>query len=243
MPGSGRKHILKAVDGKEYGPVDQDALVRWAESGRVTAYCQVRSTLLKRWELARDVSFLRDIIAAQEPEEEEPETGVWERLRERATRRAVKSKLTSGLQEPKAADYRLASAVVRILAGLTDAVILVLYMISVYLAMALLYSRGFPADFCFYTGLVIAHVGTLLYFAWSIGFHAHTLGQKTWGILVIQKEGHDLSLGRAYVFSICMLLCTVLTPFVMFIAPSGCALQDLISGTRVVKARIVVASR
>jgi len=243
MTGTGRKYILKAVDGKEYGPVDQDALVRWAESGRVTAYCQVRSTLLKRWELARDVSFLREIIAAQEPEEEVEQTGVWQRLRDRASRRAVKGKLTSGLQEPKAADYRLAPALVRILAGLTDGVFVFVYLIVVYLGMALLYSRGFPAELCFYAGLVLAHMGGLMYFIWSLGFHDRTIGQKLWGILVIQKAGNDYSLGRAYVFTIGMLVCSVFTPFLMFIAPSGCSLQDLISGTRVVKARILVTPR
>ncbi len=89
MAASERLYILKTVDGEEYGPVDQDCLIRWAENGRITAYCQIRSTLIARWENASEVPFLRELLLKQLEEKDSRNESILGKIRRRATMRAV----------------------------------------------------------------------------------------------------------------------------------------------------------
>ncbi len=65
MGTSGMKYMVKSGDGSEYGPVDQEALIQWAQSGRLTSDCEVRNALMQKWGPAAKVPFLEEIIAAQ----------------------------------------------------------------------------------------------------------------------------------------------------------------------------------
>ncbi len=236
-----RQYILKTVDGEEHGPVDQETLVRWAENQRITARCQIRSTLLARWEEAGKVSFLREIIAAQqETEEEEYEQTFLEKVKTRVTLRANVKKKLGGVHDVKLEDYTLAPIPLRLMAGISDLIIVGLFAVTVYLVMALLYSYGFDATACFYLWLVIVYVGVLMYYVWAISLKRQTLGHRIWGLLIVSSRGESVLLGRAYWFTLLALALGITTPFAMYVAPSGRALQDLISGVFIVKTRVVV---
>jgi len=236
-----RKYILRTVDGDEHGPVDQETLVRWAEGGRITPYCEVRSTLLARWEKARSVSFLRDVIAAQQvTEEDDKPASFLGRVKTRAKLRATQAKRASGVHTVRVSDYELAPIPLRLASSLTDLAVVAGFAIVVFLVMSFLYDRGFSATLLFYLWLVIVYVGTLMYFAWSVSFHTRTFGNKCWGLLVVSDQGPEVLLGRAYALAVSSLLFGLLTPFTMYILPSGRALQDVVSGTHVVKTRVVV---
>ncbi len=232
---SERKYILRTVDGEEYGPVDQETLVRWAEAGRVDPLCKVRSTLLNRWEQARDISFLREIIAAQQPVEDKGPT-LWNRIKTRATMKAVEQKHAAGLhQRSDPSTYKSASMTLRMAAGITDLFFLFLFFSIIYLFMALLYTNGLNSELCFYLGLTIAYMGTVVYFAGTVSSYSQTLGDKLWGVLVVRYSVGRIFMFRSFVYAICTILFGLLTPITAFISPSGRALQEIVSGTRVVK--------
>lgn len=236
-----RKYILRTVDGDEHGPVDQETLVRWAEGGRITPYCQIRSTLLARWEKARDASFLRDIIAAQQvTEEDKGPPSFLQRARTRAKLRAAKSKQATGVHEVRVSDYELAPIPLRLVSSLTDCAVVAGIAIVNFLIMSFLFDQGLNPTLLFYLWLIVVYVATVMYFTWSISFKTKTFGNKCWGLLVISDQGQETLLARAFVLAVCSLLFGLITPISMYIIPSGRALQDVISGTYVVKTRVIV---
>ena len=56
------KYIVRSGDGNEYGPVDQEVIVQWVNSGRVTRKSEVRNTLMKSWTASTDVPFILEAI-------------------------------------------------------------------------------------------------------------------------------------------------------------------------------------
>ena len=137
-----RQYILKTVDGEEYGPADQETLMRWAENGRITPYCMVRSTLIARWEKAVDIPFLRDLLMTQMAEEQEKEMSRWDRLKQRATMRAPEDKDSSGLHGSRPEDFERAPLYLRFFACVFDLVVAVLIGVCVYFAYAFAYSSA-----------------------------------------------------------------------------------------------------
>jgi uncharacterized RDD family membrane protein YckC len=69
------KYMILGEEGKEYGPVDAETLKKWVEHGRVFRDTRVRNALMKRYNLAGDLEFLKDAFEGQE-ELQEQETGI-----------------------------------------------------------------------------------------------------------------------------------------------------------------------
>jgi uncharacterized RDD family membrane protein YckC len=240
MADTDRLYILKTVDGQEYGPIDQDTLVRWAESGRITGFCQVRSTLLPRWENACDIPFLREILLAQMEEEERESRSLWQKLKGRATMRAVEAASFGGLHHVRPKDFEPAGIVMRFLAGLFDAGVMLGFGIVLYLLFALLYSLGLLyANEAFYLGFIVFYIGVMLYFMLGIAVYAQTVGQHFWGVILIHRDGTQFYVGRAFVYTLFLLCCGPLTPLFMYLAPSRRSLQEIVTGTRMVRVKLV----
>ncbi len=240
MAGNERLYLLKTVDGDEYGPVDQDCLVRWAENGRITAYCQIRSTLIARWENACEVPFLREILLKAVEAKEADETSTWAKIKTRATMRATEVIEVSGLHEVRPDEFEAAPLPLRIGAGAIDILVAVLGAVVVYLLFALLYAtRILGGNGAFYLGLVTFYVLTLLFMAWIMACVGQTPGQKFWGIILIRKTGEQFYLGRAYIYTVLTLLCGIFSPFVMFVASSRRSMQEIVTGTRMVKVKLI----
>jgi len=241
MAASDKKYLVKTVEGEEFGPADQETLTRWAEGGRITPYCQVRSTLLARWENAEKISFLKDVfkeLAAKAPKDEK--VGIFTKIKRRITLKAARVKGSSGIMEVKAADYESAMPALRIMSGITDALVLTGFAILVYLFLYACYSAGaVESTAAFYVGVVVVYVGTIIYFSWMICFRGQTLGNKCWGIQVRRAIDEDLFLGRTFIFTLGLMSIGWFTPFGMFISPSGRAFHDIVSGTRTVKTKIL----
>jgi len=242
MATSERRYILRSVDGEEFGPIDQDCLMRWAENGRVTAYCEVRSTLLPRWDKAKDISFLRDIIAQQRVPEKEHAPSVVSKVVSRMGLKATKQEARSGLTRGKVQDYELAAIPQRLASGISDLVVVFVYALCVYFLLAFLIMNGLDADVGFYIGFIVFYIGLVMYFAWTVCFRTQTIGHRVWGLLLLSDD-EDVSLGRGFLFSLGIIFFWFLTPFAMYVVPSGRALQDLISGTYVVKTRVVATKK
>lgn len=243
MATSERRYILRSVDGEEFGPIDQDCLMRWAENGRITAYCEIRSTLLPRWEKAKEVSFLRDIIAQQQQVNDEEHTpSVLSKIKSRIGLKATKQTARSGLTKTKVQDYELVGIPQRLASGISDMVMVFIYALCVYFVMAFFIANGLDADIGFYLGFIIFYIGAVMYFAWTVSFQSQTIGHRVWGLLLVSDD-EDVFLGRGFMFSIGVIFFWFLTPFAMYVTPSGRALQDLISGTYVVKTRVIATKK
>lgn len=235
-----RLYLLKTVDGDEYGPVDQDCLIRWAENGRVTAYCQIRSTLIARWENACEVPFLREILLQAVAEQAVTKASLWSRVKQRATMRATEAVAVNGLHEVRPDDFEAAPLGLRLAAGVVDGVAIVLWAVALFLIFALLYARRvMDADSAFYLGLLICYGLGLLGFAWLLSQAGQTPGQRFWGIILIRRTGEQFYLGRAYAYGVLTVLFGVFSPLVMFVAGSHRSLQEILTGTRMVKVKLI----
>ncbi len=235
-----RLYLLKTVDGDEYGPVDQECLIRWAENGRITAYCQIRSTLIARWENACEVPFLREILLKAVAEEAVTKASFWSRVKQRATMRATEAVAVNGLHEVRPEDFQAAPLGLRVAAGVVDGVVLVLWAVALFLLFALLYARRvMDADSAFYLGLGVGYGLALLGFAWLLARVGQTPGQRFWGIILIRRNGEQFYLGRAYAYGVLTALFGVFSPLVMFIAGSHRSLQEILTGTRMVKVKLI----
>jgi uncharacterized RDD family membrane protein YckC len=240
MPGSERLFLLKTVDGEEYGPVDQDCMVKWAENGRITAFCQVRSTLIARWERASDIPFLRDILLQQVVEKAPGDTGLWARIKTRATRKATEAVEVSGLHQVRPEDFERASLSLRFMALLFDLFFVLLLGVAAYLAFALLFSAGMlGGNGAFYLGIAAFWAVFLLGAAWILSAVGQSPGQKFWGLILMKRTGDQFYLGRAYLYVVLTLLVGVLTPLVAFVSPSHRSLQEIVTGTRMVKVKLI----
>jgi uncharacterized RDD family membrane protein YckC len=240
MPGNERLYLLKTVDGEEYGPVDQDCLVKWAENGRITPHCQIRSTLIARWEKASDVPALREILLQQVIEKAPEDTGIWSRIRTRATRRATEVVEVSGLHQVRPEDFESATLPLRILATSFDAGLAIVLGLAVYLVFALLFgTRMLDGNGAFYLGLAVFAAIFLLGSAWILAFIGQTPGQKFWGLILMKRNGEQFYLGRAYLYVVFTLLFGVLTPIIAFVSTSRRSLQEILTGTRMVKVKLI----
>jgi uncharacterized RDD family membrane protein YckC len=244
MSNTERKYLVKTVDGEQLGPADQDQLKKWVETGRLSPVCQVRCTLLNRWEKARDIAFLKDLFDARQAPKKDLPVGPLGRVLQRLTLRAARVEMRSGLQRNKQVEYDAASIMLRLLAGASDLLIMLALAIAIYLVMAGLHVSGvMDSTSAFYLGLVIFYPLFLIYYAGNISSRAQTPGHKLWGLMVVHKGGDELFLFRCFWFTMFMLAFGVTTPLVMFVLPSGRALQDVLCGVRVVRTKIVGEAR
>ena len=64
-----KMYLAQNEAGEEFGPADQDTLIRWAEEGKINAFCKVRTTLIPKWDKAVDIPFLKPLLIAQVEEQ------------------------------------------------------------------------------------------------------------------------------------------------------------------------------
>lgn len=65
------EYIVLGKNNEEYGPVDQETLLKWVEHGRVLKDSKIRNSLMKQWHEAGKLDFLEDAFSVQEVHEEE----------------------------------------------------------------------------------------------------------------------------------------------------------------------------
>jgi uncharacterized RDD family membrane protein YckC len=240
MPETDRQYILKTVDGQEYGPVDQTTLVRWAESGRITGYCQIRSTLLPRWENACEIPFLREILLEQLEAEQRNSQTLWQKIKARVTMKAVEASSFGGLHHIRPQDFDSAGLMTRFLAGVFDFIVVIAILVVVYLLFALLcYLNILSANLAFYVGFVVAYLCVLFYFVLGMSSRAQTSGQRFWGIILIHRKGTQFYIGRAFVYTVLLFCAGLLTPVFMYLSPSKRSLQEIVTGTRMVRVKLI----
>jgi uncharacterized RDD family membrane protein YckC len=231
-----RQYILKTVDGEEYGPADQETLIRWAQSGRITPYCQIRSTLIARWEKAVDIPFLRDLLMTQIAEEQEKETTFLDKVKRKVSLRAPEEKGSAGLHGSRPEDFERAPMVFRIFAGIIDFVVVLLIGLVVFFTFAFIYStKALAGSTTAYAGICAFYVAGMCYHTFSVVYRGQTIGQKFWGIILIKRTGGSFWLARAYIYTLLLFPFGILTPFAAYVASSRRSIQEILTGTRMVR--------
>ncbi len=227
MGTGGMKYMVRSADGSEYGPVDQEALIQWAQSGRITSDSEVRNALMQKWGQAAKVPFLEDIIEAQSHGKKEGSG---------AGKLADLIKPTSGNQS-KGGAFKFTPATVglRAAAWVIDAIILGLVGFGLLVVTSSFIQNGMPEKQAFILLTLVFVSCVLMYHAVLMGFMAQTIGQLVWGVMVVRNDGEPVLMGRAFVFSVAYLLFFWSTLFFSFCLPSKRAIQDFMSGIRVVK--------
>lgn len=75
----------------------------------------------------------------------------------------------------------------------------------------------------------------LIYYVFTMGFMAQTLGQRFWGIMIIRDDGEPVFLARTFLFTILYYIFFWSTIIFTFVIPSKRAIHDMLSGIRVVR--------
>ena len=240
MANEKRLYMVRMPDGTEVGPVDQPTLERWVESARLTEECQVRNTLVPRWNDATKITFLKKKLEERVAALDTGPT-VGDKFRDTVTKSGILNPKLPNLSAVGTFVFTPASVSLRMLAGTIDLVVVLVYAGCVHALMAGVVHVLGPA-LAFYAGLGLFYLGAVMYVAWTVGFHAQTLGQRFWGLMVVRREGEQVFLGRAFVFAVGVVLLGWSSPFIAFVMPSKRALPDALSGTRVVRTKVVRAA-
>lgn len=234
MPVSSVKYMARNPDESESGPFDVEELQRRIGDGTFSHDCEVRNALMPRWKMAGQVPELAAAIAAATAR-----ATAAEQVAGKKKKAVVVSAGPSGvaLHLPGADVYTPGSVSLRLAAGLTDA--LILGLVGVIVALLVRAAGGGFGSGSALLGTVLWFGAAVLWLAWSVGFSAQTPGQHFWGLLVVKTDGKPVFLDRAFLFALTTLFLGVAMPVLVFLSPSHRGLNDMLSGTRVIRTRIV----
>ncbi len=235
-----RSYIVKLENGEEFGPIDQEALVRQAESGRINYQAQVRSVLVPRWEKAVNLPFLKPILQSQlEKALLAEKLSFWGKIVRRATLKVDGTVATGSLVKVKAESFERAKMFVRVMAAILD--LLVLFIGTLFLT-GLCYALLKMQVLTTYNA---AYFLLLMNFAWLMGYYilfvtlnVQTLGQKFWGIFLVRLTGEKFYYGRVFFYTIFLLFFGLFTPFHVLLSPSKRSWQEILTGTKMVKTKL-----
>ncbi len=228
MPSSNLTYFVKTPDGQEYGPADQQMLIQWAKSGRLTRDCQVRNVLIKQWQAAEKLDFLAPVLPAAKKTGAAPAVDLDNLGRKKDIHYSL---VGAGIFKCKPATLGL-----RLGAWLFDTLLFALVGLALVLAGHFAGQAAPELREQLFLGLTILFAGgVLLYYTVMLGFSAQTLGQWFFGIMILRPGGGPVLAGRAFLWTLALLLLWPTTFLFVFVLPSKRALQDLLSGVLVVR--------
>ena len=231
---TGMKYLVRTPEEKEYGPVDQDTLIQWAQSGRIPPRSQIRNTLMSNWRDAKNTGFLKDIIPTEEAKDTTKAESKWAAL----VKKDQKMPSAAGAKALHASGrflYTPANTGLRFGAWLFDTVIVGAVMFLIFLGGAAAAEHTGDADPAFLVTTAARCFVGLIYYVFTMGFTAQTLGQRFWGIMIIRADGEPVLLARSFVFTISYFIFFWSTVFFTLLMPSKRAIHDMLSGIRVVR--------
>jgi len=230
------KYIILGKDEKEYGPVDGDTLQKWVEHGRVLPDTQVRNAMIKKWNKAEELDFLKEAFSVQ-TEHREEEAGFLDRTKELLDMMSGKKK--AGKKEQTAFRYTYvhqpAAVFQRVSSVVFDGIIFGAFAFMLLLLLLLAFKAGYNPNGIFHLFFVFFIGGIMLYYVISLGIYAQTVGMWFWGILIVRHDVEEVFMGRAFLFTVLMLLLGILSPVFTYVNPKKRSLHGLLSGCMVIK--------
>lgn len=234
-------YLVQNELGEEFGPADQETLIHWAQSGKITAFCKVRPTLLPKWDQAVELSFLKPLLQEQvEAKLRQEHDTFFIRLKKRITLSAEDMVATSSLVRVKLETFSHASLLHRLCAGLIDAGVVLAGAIIIYLLFALLFYLNIVGpEKVFYFGFIIFWLWLLLYFTFSISLGVQTIGQRFFGIFLIRVDGRPFWMGRAFFYTLFLIPFGWLTMLTGLIKGSIRGIPEKVTYTRMAKMKLL----
>lgn len=229
MASSNMRYMMRSPDGKEYGPVDQETLVKWGENGRVTTTCLIRNTMIDKWHPAKKLDFIAHLVVDDTKKEKKGKKDVDYAESQQPRGHSL---VNSGLFK-----YVPAGGIGRLTAWVADLVVLAV-LVGVILAGMAVVAAQVPTlshEVLFLLTTVVAMGTILFYFTLTMGIQAQTMGQWFAGLMVLRSDGGPVLIGRAFAFTLCHLLLFWSTPLFLLIMPKRRALHDLCCDLRVVR--------
>lgn len=245
------QYIVKLADGTESQPIDENTLKTWVATGQVTPETQVRNALFNKWKDAGEMRILTETFENLGQETNSTTfTNTAIKIDEEILRGEEKKKTKKKEEaDPNAASISLnapgkfrfvtAPASLRLLAHLTDLLILLLIIGGANAIILLLAPDTVVEAKSFRYGLLGMNlIAYLMYFTSRIGLKAQTYGQLFWGLITVRAQnGGPVFLGRAFFYAVIMLFFGWLSPFLMYVTPTKRTPQDLLTDSRVIKLR------
>lgn len=230
-------YIAKLESGEEIGPAEQEALIKLAEVGTITATTMIRSKLIPEWNKAGNVDFLKAIIFKQQQAELvqiAQNKSIFKKIAERVTLTAPQLDNAVGLVKVKVENLPKPPPLLRILAGITDLVILIPCLIAIFCGGKYCLDNGFLTDDnAVYVTLSTMLVFYFAYFTLLISFTSQTFGQRFWGVFLIRANGKPFWMGRVFFFTLFLLPFGLFAP--IFLAIGVKTYPELLTGTRLAK--------
>jgi uncharacterized RDD family membrane protein YckC len=234
MASSNMQYFVRTPDGKEYGPAEQDVLVQWVKSGRVTAQCQIRNALVKKWAPAHKIAFLEEILKDDDAASKaEGDAG------------PQKREAIFSLNRPGRFKFVPATVGLRCMAWLFDMLLVGGIALVLFLITDALVKGGMDGEAAYTLFTLAVGVVYVLYYTLVMGLSAQTFGQWFWGLMVVRPDGRPVLVGRAFCFALAQVLFNWSTLVLVFVLPGRTALQDLCCGLRVIRitVREIAAAR
>ena len=237
MTATERQYLARNPDGEEMGPVSREGLKKLVQQGRVTQECEGRSTLVPRWLPAADIDFLTNALAEQE-RSEDGEKGARRKKKKTTGSTPQKERQSYSIMDNRA--FTPVTGGRRVLAAGFDIVILFFYVIALNAIMdGVFASPQAPLPATLHIALLF--FGVLLYPTWTIAFNSQTPGQKFWGIMVVTRDLGPVLMGRSFFHALFAMLFGIITPALTYVLPSNRSLPEMLTGTRVVRTRVIYA--
>jgi uncharacterized RDD family membrane protein YckC len=240
-----RSYLVKPETGEEFGPIDQEALIRLAESGRVTPDAQVRSVLVPRWEKAVNIPFLKPLLLEKQARRVlAKKLPWWVRVKNRAMLRAEDDISTYTLVKTRAENFDRAPMLSRIFAAAID--LLIVAIGCVFLTgccYVLLKRQVLSNNNAAYILLLLCWLWVNFYYILMVGLKTQTVGQKFWGIFLVRNNSMKFFAGRIFFYMLFTMLFGFFTPLHIKFSPSRRSWQEILTGTRMVKTKLIDNSR
>lgn len=240
-----RSYLVKTETGEEIGPVDQDALIRLTENGRVTPESKVRSVLLPRWEKAVNIPFLKPLLFEKHAQElMAKKLPWWLRIIKRATFKAEDSVSMNSLVKIRAENFDRAPMPSRIFAAAIDLLVVLLgCLILTGTCYILLKKEILHPNNAAYVLLMISWLWVNFYYIFMISVKTQTIGQKFWGIFLIRNNSMKFYAGRVFFYMLFSMLFGFFTPLHIKFSPSKRSWQEILTSTKMVKTKLTDNSR
>ena len=140
-------------------------------------------------------------------------------------------------------EFSPASAEMRLLAGLTDLLVLAVWGLLVAWLCGVLPRDSSPyvavphaAAVCW---LALGYAGALLYFTAGYALRGQTVGQWFWGLVICTTDLREVWAWTAFRFALATMLAGWLSPVVVLFRDHRLSLTDSFCGTRVIRTRVV----
>lgn len=232
------KYLVLTPDGKEYGPAEEDLLVQWAETGRIPPGSQIRNSLMKAWKPVTDLRSLDEALEKRHHMSEADKLSDKLSVLVHPKDKQKPTQASQGLHQSGRFEYSPGTSGLRFGAWVLDMLVLVVAGGILWAIACILINGGTNKNDVFRLFTAVYLVTIFFYYTVLLGFTAQTLGQHFWGLMIVRKEGEPVLMGRAFCFTIFYLLFFWSTVIFTFVLPSKRAIQDALSGCRIVRIRV-----